>query len=559
MRGTRWRTLIFLLLAGGIGAACASNGSGDATDTTPAAQTSAAQTSAAVATDAAETTVTEAADPTTPAPDTTSVPQTTVALSTTTTIADMPARDGSTAMHFEVGPIDVQPGQNNIAYSAGIPKPDVDGWITRMKPDLRFADGSVPPVDVIHLHHGVWLDNSRKDSTARLPERFLAAGEEKTVTAFPSPYAYRYTSTDTWTLNYMLHNLTAEPKQVWITYDIDFIPADSPDAGNVVAVRPIWMDVQNGSVYPVFDVIKGTGADGHYTYPTDADTPYADTAAKNEWVVDRDGVLVATAGHLHPGGLHTELLATREGTTARLFESEAQYFEPAGAVSWDVSMTATPLDWSVAVKAGDVLSTTATYDSARASWYESMGIMVVWMADAPAPDAGVETKDPFTTPVDTPGMLTHGHLAENDNHGGQPAGSQYLDLTALPSAPVEGEIKIEAYGYARGDMSYSTAVPTVKPGESITYNNVDAPFFNGQWHTITACKAPCNATTGIAYPLADAAIPFDSGELGLGGPPTANRITWSVPTDLPEGTYTYFCRIHPVMRGAFRIDEDTSG
>ncbi len=210
------------------------------------------------------------------------------------------------------------------------------------------------------------------------------------------------------------------------------------------------------------------------------------------------------------------------------------------------------------MKAGDVLSTTATYDSERASWYESMGIMVVWMADTPPEASGVVALDPFTTAVDKPGMLTHGHLAENDNHGGQPDDS-YLDLTVLPSEAVTAEIKIQDYGYEKGDMTYAAAVPTVAPGETITYNNIDAPYFNGQWHTITSCKAPCNESTGIAYPLADGEIPFDSGELGLGGPPTANRVTWTVPTDLPEGTYTYFCRIHPVMRGAFRIEEAVGG
>ena len=61
-------------------------------------------------------------------------------------------------------------------------------------------------------------------------------------------------------------------------------------------------------------------------------------------------------------------------------------------------------------------------------------------------------------------------------------------------------------------------------------------------------------STGIAYPLADADIAFDSGELGVTGPPTAGRLTWSTPTDLPDGTYTYFCRIHPFMRGAFRVE-----
>jgi plastocyanin len=73
------------------------------------------------------------------------------------------------------------------------------------------------------------------------------------------------------------------------------------------------------------------------------------------------------------------------------------------------------------------------------------------------------------------------------------------------------------------------------------------------WHSITACKAPCTASTGIAYPLADATVQFDSGQLGNAGAPTAGRDTWSTPTDLDPGTYTYFCRVHPFMRGAFRV------
>ena len=53
----------------------------------------------------------------------------------------------------------------------------------------------------------------------------------------------------------------------------------------------------------------------------------------------------------------------------------------------------------------------------------------------------------------------------------------------------------------------------------------------------------------------DGPVIFDSGELGNGGPPTANRVTWTIPDDLDPGTYTYFCRIHPMMRGAFRVED----
>jgi plastocyanin len=84
--------------------------------------------------------------------------------------------------------------------------------------------------------------------------------------------------------------------------------------------------------------------------------------------------------------------------------------------------------------------------------------------------------------------------------------------------------------------------------------NRDAPRRGiGIWHSITACKAPCDQATGIAYPLANASVQFDSGQLGVAGPPTAGTLSWTLPASLAPGTYTYFCRIHPFMRGAFRV------
>ncbi len=479
---------------------------------------------------------------------TTLIPQTTVALSTTTTVAELPTRPGAVTLHLKEGPFDIQPGQNNIATKTRIPQPEVNGWIVGIRPNLEFEDGTIPGVDVVHLHHGVWLNVAARDLTASLPERFFAAGEEKTTMALPAPYGYRYQTSDHWILNYMLHNLTPDQHQVWVTYDIDIIPDTAGEATGMIPAHPIWMDVQNGSIYPVFDALRGMGDGVTYTFPDQATDPYKGGPVLNRWTSDRDGVLIATAGHLHPGGLHTDLYVSRGDQTAHVFRSEAKYYEPAGAVSWDVAMTATLPDWRVQVKKGDVLSTTATYDTGLASWYESMGIMVTWMGESGTAD------DPFTTKVDEPGMLTHGHLAENDNHGGADDPS-YLDLSQLPSAPVKGgKIDIQDWLYSQGDMSATANVPTVKPGETITYDNLDANIGVGQWHTITSCKAPCNKSTGIAYPLADGPVIFDSGELGVGGPPTADRTTWTIPTDLPAGTYTYFCRIHPLMRGAFRVE-----
>ena len=63
-------------------------------------------------------------------------------------------------LHFAYGPIDILPGQNNIEAHLNRMKPAVPGFITRFKPNLVYSGThKVPRVDVIHLHHGVWLLN----------------------------------------------------------------------------------------------------------------------------------------------------------------------------------------------------------------------------------------------------------------------------------------------------------------------------------------------------------------------------------------------------------------
>jgi plastocyanin len=278
----------------------------------------------------------------------------------------------------------------------------------------------------------------------------------------------------------------------------------------------------------------------------------------HQWNVQHPVTLIGTAGHLHPGGLYDDLNATRGNTTKRLFRSEAKYFEPAGAVSWDVSMTATKPDWKVALKPGDTVNVSSAYDTRKASWYEVMGIMVVFFADGAQPGS----KDPFTQTVDWHGQLTHGHLPENNNHGGS-ALSGLPDPTSMLSGPPTRNVDIKNFVYGRGDFGLTGAAgrpPLVRAGKSLTFKNLDSlpgmSLRTSIYHTITACKAPCNRTTGIAYPTANASVQFDSKELGYGPAnftAASNRNTWQTPKNLRAGTYTYFCRIHPFMRGSFRV------
>jgi plastocyanin len=282
---------------------------------------------------------------------------------------------------------------------------------------------------------------------------------------------------------------------------------------------------------------------------------------------------VGVAGHVHPGGLYNDLMVVRPGTTVarkkggpipgdvpgsvRVFRSLARYFGGRDPVSWDVAMTASSPKWRVHVRKGDVLRTTTTYETKLGSWYEAMGIMVAWIAVD-----GHGGADPFKQAVSQKGYVTHGHLKENDLHGATaPAVANPLSLPN-GTAP-NNTVKIQNFQYLPGDLSSSGSAkdpPTVKEGQSLTFLNTDGPpatpFQFQISHSITACAAPCNLNTGVSYPIADGLGGFDSGQMGFGPVGSTafnNKQSWQTPADLKPGTYTFFCRVHPFMRGAFRV------
>ncbi len=466
---------------------------------------------------------------------------------------------GARTVQLRYGPLKIKPGQNTISVDLQKQRPAVNGWIVGFRPGMvRVGDGKSPPVGEVHLHHAVWLVDY-------VPT--FATGEEKTYVSTPPGYGWRYTTRQHWLLNHMIHNLTPTPERVYLTVEMDFIPDDAPEAAAVKEVTTRWMDVQGLKPYPVFDVERRSGKNGRYVYPDDDPKAYkGDPRVRNKWVVDRDATLVGTIGHLHPGGLHTDLFLERNGRKAHLFRSNAHYYEPAGPVSWDLAMGVTRPEWKIAVKKGDVLSTNVTYETRRGAWYESMGIMPV--AITRSPDGGV---DPFSQPVDMREVLSHGRLPENIDAGGRPNPGLSNPLR-LKDGPLVDRIVIKNFSFSRGDLSKRGSragrPPVVRRGRSLKFINRDPAL--RIFHTVTGCRAPCNRTAGISYPLADGA-PFDSGELGYGPyvnlgilipqsdnervpiTPAAQRITFKTPKNLKPGTYTYFCRVHPFMRGAFRV------
>jgi len=568
-------------------------------------------------------------------------------------------------MRFSYGPIVVKPGQNDVLVGpVTIEKPVRDGYVTRFKPNLVRADGTVPPVEQVHLHHGTWLSEPEYGSGP-----FFAAGEEKTIAPFPRGYGMPVKSSDTWLLLYMVHSAVSQPMETYITYDIDFVPKAAGEKLGLKPAYPVWLDVRP-SGYPVFNVQRGFGDKGLCTWPKDQCAhfdPYGKQIVgqgKPGNGIGQDlklpkvdqpfgkiskfkgGTLIGIGGHLHPGGLTNDIdlvrpggadvqyperykarvksrpckrwakrsskrakarcvkrgkarmrtvtrtrTATKHVESTRIYNGIAHYWDRQDRMkdggpptSWDFSMEVQGLPrWGVHVKPGDVLRSNATYDTTIQASYENMGIAVTLLApddENGKPTApGLDVFDTKWTREDGPwaagddcgpakgtlcdhGAVTHGHYKENGNAGG-PNGAW-----SASQGPETNEIGIANFLYEPGDLSTksSTGIPRVKLGSDLRFTNLEG---TGIYHTVTTCRFPCLGQTGAAFPLADGQtskgrdLDLDSAELGIGAPAVgaaSQRLDYSVPVKQDAGfqageIVTYYCRIHPFMRGAFEVTQ----
>ena len=250
----------------------------------------------------------------------------------------------------------------------------------------------------------------------------------------------------------------------------------------------------------------------------------------------------------------TDLTLTRDGRTTRLFRSEAKYYEPAGAVSWDVAMTATPRRLAGRRQRGrraGVVGAPTTRSARRGTsrW------AIMRRCGSPT---GPRRHDPFATDVDaTACSPTATCPRTTTTAAGRPALPDPRELLVGARAPARSTIaglRLRPRRHERRPARPAARRSCAGPARS--RSTTATPTTRTIWHTITACKAPCNGSTGIAYPLADGQVQFDSGELGFGRRRRRPRRTATRGRrrrDLTPGTYTYFCRVHPFMRGAFRV------
>jgi len=303
------------------------------------------------------------------------------------------------------------------------------------------------------------------------------------------------------------------------------------------------------------------------------------------------GTIIGLGGHLHPGGIENQVDLVRSGQAARIYNGIATYWSHTNPsqccgpdTSWDFSMRVSgEPNYGVHVDPGDVLRSNVVYDAKSFASYEDMGIVVAFMApDKPDGTPTAPGVDPFTAPVDntdrcdsggvlasTPtlcpnGMYeTHGTYTENTHFTGPTPGA----AINAPDGPSTSNIAIGNFQYSPGDLTTigSTGIPTVKLGSTLTFTNLDSGI--DAYHTITSCGYPCIGETGADFPVSDGAtstgraVDLDSGQLGYGIPTISgvkNNAQWSVNVSSSNGyqpgeIVTFFCRIHPGMRGAFKV------
>lgn len=253
------------------------------------------------------------------------------------------------------------------AVRVSMRKPCAKCFITRVTPNLVYADGTIANIDTgPMLHHFVAANLGAKDTTCGSNgqgiggQRFYSTGNERTPFVLPARYGYPVAAGDDWTLQVELMNHAETAKSVYLQLTYTYVA----DTANLVPVTPVWMDV------------AGCYAGSEYAIPAGRST------TTWEWTSTVTGRFVRLSGHLHDDG--TSIRATDATTGRKLCESVARYGESAGyvdpmgmkSISSMSTCTGDPL---ARVAAGDRLRLASNYDASQAR-DDVMGIMIGYVA-----------------------------------------------------------------------------------------------------------------------------------------------------------------------------------
>ena len=480
-------------------------------------------------------------------------------------------------LKFFYGPYVIPPGWD--ANRIDLTLPLRNGMVTSVEPGMRNAlNGTEPAHQVGHIHHAHWFDLNPGSETDNyfygLADWFFGNGDEETKANFEERsaadpkgpiYGGYMGALEPQPMIYMLHNKTSAPMDVWIMLEVTFIHGTMEQL-NALGDRE-YHDVRGVLFGRTFDVPRDPKSkDG--TFETAEDDP----EGVIEWTSPIDGTLVGTGSHLHPGGLRvtTENYGSVENPCPQtgggyggtvLLKSDALWRKNV-PFSEDFQMEVTNPAFRAPIHEGDRIRISGTYENKKHGWYSVMTHQGLYIDESQPPKgrckpylvgkAGkAKAKADPTAGVKNRGWGHH----PTDKICGKRFDAPLCERPIEDRGPgmATNTVTIANFQYHPGDYSLGGiegAPPRVPQGTSMNFINIDQAL--NIRHSVTTCRWPCNGPYVANYPLPNGI--WDSGTLGFdiidGGSPNP---TASTPPDLKPGKYSYFCRIHPWMRGAFEV------
>lgn len=494
---------------------------------------------------------------------------------------------------LQYGPYLVHPG-------ADLPRADVEiavgqtGYIVTAEPVVRRIDGTVPSLLDIHIHHAHWFWPDTNESSYY--RWIYGTGEEQTqgsidLRAQQDPryvseglrYGIKLTQGEQVAFLSMLHNKTTQPQLVWLEARLGFVygSAEEIAAGARTPQTPFGgshfrhiLPTLHGSTFNV----PRTG--GIFAWPRDA-TPemlqgYGASMQRgvgHKWTSPISGTIVVGAGHMHPGG--DNVVVSNLGSQASpcggtwLSDPDGDGFPGVALVrsrhltrhgirpSEDFQMGITNPGWRATIRQGDVLAINGVYDATNHAYPDAMSFFGFYTDTT----AGEQMTAPCTSRIITDPQADPTLTDINRPWSSReplPVCTVCDANTAAPEAgPAVNVITIAGFSYLLGNGGSGIA-PAIPRGTDIQILNLDAAL--GIRHTLTTCPAPCDGAYRANYPFPDGRI--ESGVIGIDYQSFETYVSvtgtpnWTLPTSsLNEGLYTFFCRLHPTMRGSFFVTE----
>jgi plastocyanin len=497
-------------------------------------------------------------------------------------------------MRFWYGPYVMPAGWDANRVDLDIPVHN--GMILQVEPELRVnPDWKEPSHQVAHIHHAHWfaLDpgNQEDNYTAGNTEWIFGNGDEETRADFmqrskaqpKGPFYGEYIGlAGPQAMIYMLHNKTAQSMVGYVVLNVTFKYGTMEQLN---ATGREHRDLSGVLFGRTFDVPRQAKRDGSWN--TTYDMRQEDGSPRPiEWTATIDGTMIGTGSHLHPGGYKvlTENMGSEEspcpddgrgtGGTRLL---KADIINRHTPLSEDYQTEVTRPSWRAPIHKGDRIRITGYYKNKKTAWYTAMTHNGAYIDEAQPPKGRckpylvgkdrkkrirkkVRSRAGVTRTVKVPldpteGVPNRKWGHDHDTFCGVDFGFDPCEppFETPPDGPPASRVTIANFQYypgGRGGSGDMALPPTVKQGSSLTFFNADQQA--NIRHSVTTCKYPCNGTYVSNYPHADGR--WDSGTLGYdaidGGTPDPVS---STPNDLPVGKYSYFCRIHPFMRGEFRV------